>query len=72
MTVLMEQFAHRLKYLRHKTGLTQIELAEQAKISVNFLRGLEQGRFSASFKTLESLAKALGVPVKDLFDFGIQ
>lgn len=69
MTQLRSQFAKRLKTLRIEKQLTQGELAEITGLSTSFISSMERGINAASFETLESLAKALDVPVKDLFDF---
>ena len=49
--------------------MTQEQLAEASNISVDFLSLVERGKSGPSFEVLERLAGALGVPVKDLFDF---
>jgi transcriptional regulator with XRE-family HTH domain len=69
MTQLRSQFAKRLKTLRIEKQLTQEELAEITGLSTSFISSMERGINAASFETLESLAKALDVPVRDLFDF---
>ena len=69
MTQLRSQFAKRLKTLRIEKQLTQEELAEITGLSTSFISSMERGINAASFETLESLAKALDVPVRDLFGF---
>lgn len=69
MTTLKEKFGKRIRQLRRQKDITQEDLAEAAQISVDFLSLLERGENAPSFKTLEKLAKALGVPVKELFNF---
>jgi len=69
MTQLRRQFAKRLKTLRVEKQLTQEELAKMTGLSTSFISSLERGVDAPSFESLESIAKALGVPVKDLFDF---
>lgn len=69
MTQLRSQFAKRLKTLRIEKQLTQEELAEITGLSTSFISSMERGINAPSFETLESLAKALDVPVRDLFDF---
>ena len=51
-------------------GFTQEELASRAEISVDFLSLIERGINAPSFENIEKLAKALGVSVRVLFDFG--
>jgi len=69
MTQLRSQFAKRLKTLRIEKRLTQEELAKTIGLSTSFISSMERGVHAPSFETLESIAKALGVSVRDLFDF---
>ena len=69
MTQLRTQFAKRLKTRRIEKQLTQEELAEITGLSTSFISSMERGINAPSFETLESIAKALDVSVKDLFDF---
>lgn len=66
---LRAKFGRRLRYLRQKKNMTQEQLAEAAKISVDFLSLVERGKNAPSFETLERLAKALDISVHALFDF---
>lgn len=69
MKTLKSSFAQKIKILRKKQNLTQIELAQLCDISTSFLSNIERGVNAPSFDVLESLANALKVKVKDLFDF---
>jgi transcriptional regulator with XRE-family HTH domain len=69
MTQLRHCFAQRLRALRMARQLTQEDLAQRTGLSVNFISAMERGINAPSFETLETLAKALEIPVKDLFDF---
>jgi transcriptional regulator with XRE-family HTH domain len=66
---LRKNFGQRLKALRQQAGLTQEQLAEAAYISVDFLSLVERGINAPSFENLERLAKVLGIPVRELFNF---
>lgn len=70
MSDLKTRFGRRIRVLRKRKGMTQEQLAEAADISVDFLSLVERGVNAPSFTTLERLADALGVPEKDLFEFG--
>ena len=61
------KFGRRLKRTRRKAGLTQEKLAETTKLSTTFIGLLETGRRKPSMKTLQKIASALGINVKDLF-----
>ena len=69
MTDLKTRFGKKVRALRRQRDLTQLELAERADISVDFLSLIERGRNAPSFKNIERLAQALEVEVGELFNF---
>jgi transcriptional regulator with XRE-family HTH domain len=69
MADIRQKFGERLRRLRRGAGLTQEQLAAKADISVDFLSLVERGINAPSFSNLEKLARALGVPIRELFDF---
>ena len=69
MSELRRQFAQRLRELRQQKGMTQEELANASKMSVGFIRSIEQGIHAPSFESIEALAVALSVSIRELFDF---
>ncbi|MGY8681637.1 helix-turn-helix transcriptional regulator [Bradyrhizobium sp. UFLA05-153] len=56
---LREVFATNLRRLRNAKGLSQDELAYQAKISRSYLSQIEKGSFYVSLKVLGKLAHTL-------------
>lgn len=60
----------RIRLLRREKDFTQSELAEKCSLSNNFIALLERGRGAPSIETLEKLARALGVSIAHLFEFG--
>ena len=56
---LREAFASNLRRLRHAKGLSQDDLAYEARISRSYLSQLEKGVFYASLKIIGKLAKVL-------------
>jgi transcriptional regulator with XRE-family HTH domain len=56
-----------LKKLRGRREWSQLELAEKANISMNFLSEIERELKWPYPETLQNLAKALGVDVYELF-----
>lgn len=66
---LIQKFGHHVSALRKERGITQIELAERAVLSVDAIKNIEQGRHGPTFRTIEKLALALEVPLKELFHF---
>ncbi len=66
---IARKLGRRVRVLRRERDLTQEQLAEAAHLSVNYVSGVERGLYSPSLTTLAALANALGVEIKDLFDF---
>jgi len=59
---------NRLKEVRQKKKISQVDLAERSKVSRATISNLEaKENYVTTNKTLESIAKALGVKVKDIF-----
>lgn len=52
--------ARKVKSLRLAAGLTQVELAVKADLSLQTIAGIEQGHRSGSPRTLRKLASAFG------------
>ncbi len=52
---------------RKLRGLTQEALAEAVNVNRAYIGHLEQGRRTPSINMLEKIAKALNVPVSELF-----
>ena len=69
MSDLAKQLGRRVHLFRKQNGLTQAALAEKVKISNEFMSGIERGAKLPSLLTLEKLAGALRVGLKDLFNF---
>ena len=61
-------FGLRIRRLREALGLTQHELAINADVSPKHLGELERGRGNPSLKSLQGLARALGISVGEIFD----
>lgn len=62
-------FGRRIKQLRKAKEMTQEELAETAGFIPGHISDIERGLYGPRFDGLEKLAEALGVPIRDLFDF---
>jgi transcriptional regulator with XRE-family HTH domain len=61
------QLGKRIAYLRKEKKLSQLELSYASHISKNYLSDLENGRRNPSLAILNRLAKALGIPLEELF-----
>ncbi len=64
-----QRLSKRLRQLREARGLTQAQLAEIARKSVETISNFERGRTLPGVLTLSQLANHLGESVKDFFDF---
>jgi len=58
----------KIKEIRRTKGVYQIELAEQSKLTRRNLSRIETGQAEAGIRTLDRIARALGVPLRDLLD----
>jgi transcriptional regulator with XRE-family HTH domain len=70
MNTVYEQVGRCLRERRTRAGMTQQALAERAGLSVSFVSFLESGRKKGSLETYQRLARALGIPLADLFRSG--
>src|SRR5574344_759352 len=70
MFKLKEKFGHRIQELRHSLRMTQEVLAEKIDMDTPNLSNIENGKRFMTPENIEKIALALGVDVKDLFDYG--
>lgn len=59
----------RIKELRRTKSLSQEQLAELVGLAPKFISRIEVGRSSPSLETIENIARALQVEIRDLFEF---
>jgi len=64
-----QKLGKQIKFLREQKHLTQEKLAERAEISLDYLGKIEVSINRPGLVSLFKIANALGVRVKDLFDF---
>jgi transcriptional regulator with XRE-family HTH domain len=60
-------FGKKLQRVRKSVGLTQEKLADKTRLSTTFIGLVETGKRRPSMKTLQKIASALNVNMKDLF-----
>jgi transcriptional regulator with XRE-family HTH domain len=58
--------ARNVSRLRRQKGLTQEELAFEAKINLTYMGGIERGKRNPSLLVMVRIAKALSVPLPKL------
>ena len=63
---IREVFATNLRRLRHDRGLSQDDLAYEARVSRSYLSQIEKGAYYASLKIIERLAKVLRIEPAEL------
>ncbi len=63
------KLGNRIKELRKAKGLSQTDLAHKCGKDSQSLERVENGKTNPSAYYLYEVAKALKIPVKDLFDF---
>jgi len=59
----------RIKELRKLRQITQEQLAEKVDLATRYISLIEVGRSSPSLETIENIARALQVEIRDLFEF---
>lgn len=64
---IKKRFGQKVKELRNKKGLSQESLALQAGIDRTYMPGIESGARNISIVVAEKIAKALDVPLYELF-----
>jgi transcriptional regulator with XRE-family HTH domain len=64
---LEQALGMQVRELRRRADLTVADLAGEAGISTGMLSKIENGQISPSLATLQSLSKALNVPITQLF-----
>jgi transcriptional regulator with XRE-family HTH domain len=64
---IQETFAKNLRENRRKCGFTQVQLAEKAEISTNYLAMVELARYIPRVEIIERLANALNIEIYELF-----
>jgi len=62
------EIGKKIKFIRKSMGINQNKLAQSSGISNTYLSDIENLRTVPSLKTLNSLAIALEVSLKDLLD----
>ena len=58
----------RIRDLRKKKGLSQMELGWKAKLHHTYVGAVERGEKNVSVMTIDKISKALGVSLSDIFN----
>ena len=68
--LILTQVGSRIRALRQVKGLSQEVLAEKSSLHRTYVGGVERGLRNPSLKSLNRIAKGLGVDVGELFRTG--
>lgn len=60
-------FGKKVAAMRQKRNMTQDQLADKARLSIDTISSIERGKRWARLTTLHQLAKGLGVTTDELF-----
>ncbi|MBR2012172.1 MAG: helix-turn-helix transcriptional regulator [Alphaproteobacteria bacterium] len=66
--MITKRVGNRIKFLRNQMGLSQEKLALKAGIDRTYLAGIESGKRNATIISIEKIANALEVSMRDFFD----
>lgn len=64
-----KRFGAKLAYVRKSRKFSQIKLAELVDMNFNYIGQIERGEANVTIRTMQVLADALDVELKELFDF---
>lgn len=64
-----QKFGNNIKIIRKKISLTQNQVAQKAKISVNYYARMERDEVNPSLDVFRRVVKALGAKSSDILDF---
>ena len=62
-------FGRRVRILRKREGLSQEQLAFRCGLDRTYVGGVERGERNISIVNIEKIARALGLSLRDLFDY---
>jgi len=68
-TTYLKEFGENLKKIREQKNVTQAQLAIDCDFDVSVISRIERGAVNTSLSNIKSISKALGVEMKELFDF---
>ncbi|UOE48697.1 helix-turn-helix domain-containing protein [Mucilaginibacter sp. SMC90] len=66
---LIDKVRANILEIRKSKKITQEDLVERTGFDIKQIGRIERGISNPSISSIEAIATALGVPVKDLFDF---
>ncbi|MEK7187458.1 MAG: helix-turn-helix transcriptional regulator [Patescibacteria group bacterium] len=67
MTDDVKKLGQNIKRIRIKKNITQVEIAKKLGADRSFVSNLENAKTNPTLATITNLAKALNVPIDELF-----
>lgn len=68
MATINERFGAKVRKLREQRKMSQLELAQKAKLDITTVNEIENGNRDPMLRTIWKIALALKVPIKELFN----
>ena len=65
----LAKLGERIRFLRKAKRITQEQLAEKAEMNPKYIGQIERAEINTTVITLEKIARALSVPLAELFQF---
>ncbi|MBO9484449.1 helix-turn-helix transcriptional regulator [Salinisphaera sp. G21_0] len=69
MATVQKAFGNRLREIRQEQCLTQEELSHRAGLNRTYIGDIERGEKNITLGSMNKLAKALGIKLRDFFDW---
>jgi len=66
---IQQKFGNRVRKLRKNRGWSQEEFADECGLHRTYIGAIERGERNVSLNNIHAIAKALGISVKELFDY---
>ena len=63
-----KKLGENLRKLRLKKNMSQVDLANALSVDRAYISNIENGRMNPTLSTLEKIAGALGISIKELVD----
>ena len=67
--LIQQKFGEQVRTMRNLKGISQEELAFRAGVHRTYLGGIQRGERNPSLRNIAAIARALGMPLSELFKF---
>lgn len=67
MNETLIEVGNRIKEIRAEKNITQEELSKNSGLDRSYVSSIENGKRNSTIKAIDSIAKALGVSLSDIF-----